>query len=36
MDFELAFSVAGLLSMLGWAALAVSPLMPTWSTGSPG
>lgn len=31
MDFEVSFSVAGLLAMLGWAALLFSPLIPTWS-----
>lgn len=31
MDFELVFSVSGLLAMAGWAALLASPLMPVWS-----
>jgi len=31
MDFELIFSLAGLLAMAGWAVLIVSPLMPLWS-----
>jgi len=31
MDYELVFSLVGLLAMLGWAALLVSPWMPIWS-----
>ncbi len=31
MDFELIFSLAGILSMLGWIALLISPLIPKWS-----
>lgn len=31
MDLELIFSAAGLLSMVGWATLLVSPLIPKWS-----
>ncbi len=31
MNFELVFSIAGIVSMLGWATLLLSPLMPTWS-----
>lgn len=31
MDFELVFSSVGLLSMLGWATLLFSPLIPRWS-----
>jgi len=31
MNFELVFSVAGLLAMLGWGCLLASPVMPTLS-----
>ncbi|MEM8837177.1 MAG: ABA4-like family protein [Pseudomonadota bacterium] len=31
MDYELIFSVAGLLAMLGWLLLLASPFMPKWS-----
>lgn len=31
MNHELAFSLAGLLSMTGWVALALSPFAPRWS-----
>ena len=31
MDFELIFSLAGLLAMLGWIVLLVSPFIPQWS-----
>lgn len=31
MDYELVFSVAGILAMFGWATLLVSPLIPQWS-----
>ena len=31
MNLELLFSVAGLLSMIGWLALLASPLIPRWS-----
>lgn len=31
MDYELIFSAAGLLAMLGWAVLLFSPLIPAWS-----
>jgi hypothetical protein len=31
MDYELLFSLAGLVAMGGWLALLLSPLMPTWS-----
>lgn len=31
MDFELIFSLAGLLAMSGWVTLLVSPLIPHWS-----
>ncbi|MEM9667450.1 MAG: ABA4-like family protein [Pseudomonadota bacterium] len=31
MDLELIFSAAGLLSMVGWATLLVSPLITKWS-----
>lgn len=31
MDFELIFSIAGLVAMAGWVALLLSPLIPTWS-----
>ncbi|MCC5968731.1 MAG: DUF4281 domain-containing protein [Pararhodobacter sp.] len=31
MDFELLFSLAGMLAMAGWLALLLSPWMPQWS-----
>lgn len=31
MNYELAFSVAGVLAMLGWVLLLLSPLIPIWS-----
>ena len=31
MNLELLFSVAGVLSMIGWLTLVVSPLIPHWS-----
>lgn len=31
MDFELIFSLAGLLAMSGWVTLLFSPLIPHWS-----
>lgn len=31
MNFELVFSIAGLLSMLGWVLLLLSPYIPNWS-----
>lgn len=31
MDLELVFSLTGTLSLLGWAALLASPLIPNWS-----
>lgn len=31
MHFELIFSLTGLLAMLGWITLLLSPLMPRWS-----
>ena len=31
MDFELIFSTAGLLAMLGWGTLIASPRIPNWS-----
>jgi hypothetical protein len=31
MNHELVFSIAGMLSMLGWITLLVSPWIPTWS-----
>ncbi|MEM8486736.1 MAG: ABA4-like family protein [Bacteroidota bacterium] len=31
MDFELIFSIAGLLAMAGWVILLLSPFMPLWS-----
>lgn len=31
MNFELIFSIAGLMTMSGWLALLFSPLMPRWS-----
>ena len=31
MDYELAFSIAGMLAMLGWVLLLSSPLIPVWS-----
>ena len=31
MDLEIAFSVAGMVAMIGWLALLTSPLMPVWS-----
>ena len=31
MNHELIFSLAGVIAMLGWAALLLSPLMPVWS-----
>ncbi len=31
MDFELVFSLAGLIAMAGWAALVLSPWIPLWS-----
>lgn len=31
MDFELLFSLAGVLAMTGWVALLASPLIPLWS-----
>ena len=31
MDFELIFSIAGLVAMTGGVALLLSPLIPTWS-----
>lgn len=31
MDFQFAFSVAGILAIVGWLVLLASPLMPVWS-----
>ncbi len=31
MNFEIAFSVAGIVAMTGWGVLLVSPLIPKWS-----
>lgn len=31
MDFETMFSIAGLIAMIGWLCLLVSPLIPKWS-----
>jgi len=31
MDFELLFSIAGLIAMAGWLALLLSPWIPRWS-----
>lgn len=31
MDFETLFSIAGLIAMLGWLCLLVSPLIPKWA-----
>ena len=31
MDFETLFSIVGLIAMLGWLCLLVSPLMPKWA-----
>ena len=31
MNFELTFSIAGMLTMAGWLALLISPLIPNWS-----
>lgn len=31
MDFELLFSIAGMIAMAGWLALLLSPWMPRWS-----
>lgn len=31
MDFEILFSIAGLISMVGWLCLLFSPLIPKWS-----
>jgi len=31
MDFELVFSAVGLLAMVGWVTLLVSPFIPVWS-----
>ena len=31
MDFEALFSIAGLVAMIGWLCLLVSPLMPRWA-----
>lgn len=31
MDFENVFSAVGLLAMLGWLTLVISPLIPVWS-----
>lgn len=31
MDFELMFSIAGVVAMLGWLALLASPLIPFWA-----
>ncbi|MCC5982019.1 MAG: DUF4281 domain-containing protein [Oceanicaulis sp.] len=36
MDFELLFSLAGVLAMAGWVALLLSPWMPKWSDGIAG
>ncbi|MEQ8747861.1 ABA4-like family protein [Pyruvatibacter sp.] len=31
MDFEMVFSAVGLLAMVGWLTLLISPLIPVWS-----
>ncbi|WP_297767503.1 hypothetical protein [uncultured Roseovarius sp.] len=31
MNYELIFSLAGILAMAGWVSLLLSPLMPIWS-----
>ncbi len=31
MDFETLFSIAGLIAMLGWLCLLLSPLIPKWA-----
>lgn len=31
MDFQFAFSVAGILAIVGWLVLLASPLIPVWS-----
>jgi len=31
MDFELLFSIAGMIAMIGWLLLLFSPLVPVWS-----
>ncbi len=31
MDFEILFSIAGLIALLGWLCLLVSPLIPKWA-----
>jgi len=31
MDFELVFSIAGMMAMIGWLVLLFSPFMPQWS-----
>ena len=31
MDYEIAFSLAGILAMIGWLTLLASPFYPTWT-----
>lgn len=31
MDFETSFSIAGIVAMIGWLSLLISPLLPKWS-----